>query len=172
MRGSLIESVQALHNVGLLVIDEYVTPPTYVQEAQSKVLTAFGHLPTWAFTLHHRPLREGLPTFPEVINKSAANAFVGTGLYKRLTGAGIRHLVVLGYHVEACVAATIGHVWYEPPKTEDDIGAVNLGFTVHTHLHLIHAGKHSHKRKKPLWLVAAQTAPTEDCARLFVYSKI
>ena len=172
MNGSLIESVRALPNVGLLVIDEYVIPPLYVRKAQSKVLTTFGHLPTWAFTLHHKPLRDGLPAFQTVINKPAANAFVGTGLYRRLTDAGIKHLVVLGYHVEACVAATIGHLWYEPPKTEDDIGAVNLGFTVHTHLHLIHAGEYSNKRMKPIWIAAAKAAPTEDCSRLLIYSKI
>lgn len=171
MRGSLIESVQALPDVGLLLIDEYVVPPTYVQEAQAKVFASLGHLPTWAFTLQHRPLRKGLPPL-QVINKPAANAFVGTGLYQKLTDKGIKHLVVMGYHVEACVAATIGHLWYESPKSDEDIGAVNLGFTVHTHLHLIHAGEYSNKRMKPIWVAAAKAAPTEDHSRLFIYSQI
>lgn len=171
--GGLIGAVQHLPGVGVLVIDEYVEPPSYVRAAQSKVLTSLAHLPTWAFTNHGRPLRVGLPipSGTPVIDKPKANAFAQTGLFQQARAAGVGHFVVMGYHRDACVAATIGHLW-KPAPQYDDFGAINFGFTVHTHLYLVHGGPKSKKRDRPLWYATARMPEIPDGKRLLVYQTV
>lgn len=169
--GSLLDTVLVTPGVGVLVIDEYVDVPAFVAGAQGRVLSTLGHLPTWAFTNHGRPLRAGLPPFGKVVDKPNANAFVRTGLYREVKAAGVRHLVVMGYHRDACVAGTIGHLWVSAPHPES-YGAVNLGLTVHTHLHLVHGGPESKKRDRPLWYAAARIPEIPDGKRVRIYRRL
>ncbi len=53
-------------------------------------------------------LRVLLPTNTRVINKQNPNAFVDTGLAGILEQDRIKNLVVMGYHANVCVRATIG----------------------------------------------------------------
>jgi nicotinamidase-related amidase len=62
--------------------------------------------------------------------KSASNAFASTDgqLKKFLDKKNIRHIVVMGYHVNSCVMATIGSdTWLVGGE-----GAIQLGYTVFT----------------------------------------
>lgn len=127
----------------------------------------------WAFTNNGRDLRSGLllPKGTSVIDKPRANAFAGTDLQKRILDKGVTDLVVMGYHRDACVAATIGHLWKGAPDPED-FGAVNFGFKVHTHLHIVHGGSSSKKRDRPLWYAAARIPEIPEGDRLLIYREI
>ena len=77
----------------------------------------------------------------------------------------------MGYHRDACVAGTIGHLWVSQPRLED-YGAVNLGLTVHTHLHIVHGGPESRKRDRPLWYAAARIPEIPDGERVRIYRRL
>ncbi|MES9897645.1 MAG: isochorismatase family protein [Sedimenticola sp.] len=73
-----------------------------------------------------------------LLRKPHPNAFRETTLHYDLQRLGITHLVVMGWHANACVGATVGFPWWLTGTEED--GGTHLGYTVMTCNQVLHGG--------------------------------
>jgi nicotinamidase-related amidase len=72
------------------------------------------------------------------LRKPYPNAFRETTLHDDLKKLGIERLVIMGWHANACVEATVGKQWY-PTGTYED-GATHHGYKVMTCNQVLHGG--------------------------------
>lgn len=81
-------------------------------------------------------LRALLPGNTKIINKRTPNAFFETGLADRLeveyNDPGNKNLVVMGYHANVCVKATVGLAVETKKRYPQGPGAIQQNFTVMT----------------------------------------
>ena len=85
--------------------------------------------------LTRQAIRGLLPANTEIITKHTPNSFTNTRLEQRLDSKYIDTLLVMGFHANACVYATIGKK--ELPKGMDD-GATHKDFKVLTGQFVLH----------------------------------
>ena len=167
LNSSMLAAIQSLiegnvARIGCLIIDENpsavgggeetggklpvhnVLPGTVTARQQQVIayLLRFG-CPLWNITYGSPITRTQLKALFNgnqiEIPKQHPNAFKEPELERTLVLNNITHLVVMGWHIDACVRATIGS--FMLPPQQDNWGAVQLGFVVHTCTQILHGGE-------------------------------
>jgi len=83
------------------------------------------------------PLRALYNGTERLLRKPHPNAFRETTLHQDLQALNVTCIVIMGWHTEACVHATVGSRWWDPGM---DDGATHLGYTVMTCNQVLHGG--------------------------------
>ncbi len=139
--GSIKDPTAAQQKV-IMLAQAYNCPIFLVQYHLNYTIGPFiyDHVNTWY--LHHAgrsrvihpPLRALLPMHTQIINKHTDNAFLKTGLLGLLAqanqGCGVKNLVVVGYHANICIPATIGPNFISSEGCETGLGAIDHKFNV------------------------------------------